>query len=162
VIFARRLFGYAVIGLAIGAFLQRRRRVSIGNVGPENDSTGNDPHTLNWKDLMQLDYRSGRFRGDLQARILKEFRTQSFVVPLQGEERSCSEFLLVPYSGACIHAPPPPPNQIVHAHADFPQPIRLFDAIWAIGQLQLLSCSSPYGQTAFEMKIRDVRVLAKG
>ncbi len=25
-----------------------------------------------------------------------------------------SEFFLVPYFGACIHVPPPPPNQIVY------------------------------------------------
>ena len=28
--------------------------------------------------------------------------------------KAVTEFLLVPWVGACIHTPPPPPNQIVH------------------------------------------------
>ena len=38
-----------------------------------------------------------------------------YVVPLDwSDSRSLSEFLLVPYFGACIHSPPPPANQIIH------------------------------------------------
>jgi len=38
-----------------------------------------------------------------------------YLLPLDFSGESVSEFLLVPYVGACIHTPPPPPNQIVHA-----------------------------------------------
>jgi hypothetical protein len=38
-----------------------------------------------------------------------------FVVPLVVNDNGVvSEFFLVPYFGACIHVPPPPPNQIVY------------------------------------------------
>ncbi len=38
-----------------------------------------------------------------------------FIVPLEyDEEQKVTEFFLVPYFGACIHVPPPPPNQIVY------------------------------------------------
>jgi hypothetical protein len=38
-----------------------------------------------------------------------------FVVPLVVNDNGMvSEFFLVPYFGACIHVPPPPPNQIVY------------------------------------------------
>jgi uncharacterized protein len=38
-----------------------------------------------------------------------------FVVPLVIDDNGVvSEFFLVPYFGACIHVPPPPPNQIVY------------------------------------------------
>lgn len=38
-----------------------------------------------------------------------------FVVPLEYDEnQNVTEFFLVPYFGACIHVPPPPPNQIVY------------------------------------------------
>ena len=42
-----------------------------------------------------------------------------FVVPLEydGEQR-VTEFFLVPYFGACIHTPPPPPNQIIHVEVE--------------------------------------------
>lgn len=45
-------------------------------------------------------------------------RLAGFVVPLglDGAAR-VTEFLLVPFVGACIHVPPPPPNQIVLVEA---------------------------------------------
>ncbi len=41
-------------------------------------------------------------------------RIAGYAVPLDLEARRVTEFLLVPYVGACIHVPPPPANQIVH------------------------------------------------
>ena len=47
--------------------------------------------------------------GDVEGRI------PGFVVPLKTtEDIRILEFFLVPYYGACIHVPPPPPNQIIH------------------------------------------------
>jgi hypothetical protein len=43
----------------------------------------------------------------------KLVRLAGFVVSLEGDGRTVSEFLLVPYFGACIHVPPPPSNQVV-------------------------------------------------
>lgn len=37
-----------------------------------------------------------------------------YMLPLEYAGTKVTEFLLVPYLGACIHVPPPPPNQIVH------------------------------------------------
>lgn len=38
-----------------------------------------------------------------------------FIVPLAfDKDRRVTEFFLVPFFGACIHLPPPPPNQIVY------------------------------------------------
>ena len=37
-----------------------------------------------------------------------------FVVPLDmSDDDRVREFLLVPYFGACVHVPPPPPNQVI-------------------------------------------------
>ncbi len=44
----------------------------------------------------------------------KRVRIGGYVVPLDFEATSVKEFLLVPFVGACIHVPPPPPNQIVY------------------------------------------------
>ena len=37
-----------------------------------------------------------------------------FLLPLEFSGKEVTEFLLVPWVGACIHTPPPPPNQIIH------------------------------------------------
>ncbi|HEY7252705.1 MAG TPA: DUF3299 domain-containing protein [Candidatus Nitrosotalea sp.] len=43
----------------------------------------------------------------------KTVKLAGFLVTLEGDGREVSEFLLVPYFGACIHVPPPPSNQVV-------------------------------------------------
>ena len=44
----------------------------------------------------------------------KRVKIPGFVVPLEGTPELTTEFLLVPYFGACIHVPPPASNQIVY------------------------------------------------
>ena len=42
-----------------------------------------------------------------------------YALPLEfAENNRVTEFLLVPYIGACIHVPPPPPNQIVFVETE--------------------------------------------
>ena len=42
-----------------------------------------------------------------------QVRIPGYVLPLEFEGTRVREFLLVPYVGACIHVPAPPPNQMV-------------------------------------------------
>ena len=50
--------------------------------------------------------------------------------------KQVTEFLLVPWVGACIHTPPPPPNQIVHVKSAKPFEIKgMFDAVWVTGRM---------------------------
>lgn len=46
----------------------------------------------------------------------KSISIRGFVVPLEWEDDAISEFLFVPWFGACLHYPPPPPNQIIRVH----------------------------------------------
>ena len=50
----------------------------------------------------------------------KRVRLAGYLLPLDLSGKEIREFLLVPYVGACIHVPPPPPNQIVHAVSEKP------------------------------------------
>lgn len=42
-----------------------------------------------------------------------------FMVPLDNLRQTTRQFLIVPYQGACIHTPAPPPNQVVSVYADY-------------------------------------------
>ena len=43
-------------------------------------------------------------------------RIPGFIVPIEtNEDKLVTEFFIVPYFGACLHMPPPPPNQIIYA-----------------------------------------------
>ncbi|MEM9089027.1 MAG: DUF3299 domain-containing protein [Cyanobacteria bacterium P01_F01_bin.53] len=70
-----------------------------------------------------------------------------YVLPLgdrlaDSQTQSVSEFLLVPYVGACIHVPAPPPNQMVYVKPD--EAIEnpgLFSAVQVTGKLRSQSGS---------------------
>ncbi len=47
--------------------------------------------------------------------IGKKVSIPGFVVPLDWDKQTISKFLFVPYVGACVHVPPPPPNQLIYA-----------------------------------------------
>ena len=66
----------------------------------------------------------------------KVVRIPGYVLPLEFSGKKVSEFLLVPWVGACIHTPPPEPNQIVHVKPDKAFDIRrMFDAVWVTGKI---------------------------
>lgn len=95
---------------------------------------------------------------DLDAPVVKELNGQSvslpgFVVPLEGNSEVITEFLLVPYFGACIHVPPPPPNQIVHVTIKDGVPIEsLYDAIVVTGVISTETWSGEIAQVGYKMK----------
>ena len=62
-------------------------------------------------------------------------RIPGYLLPLEvSRDNKVTEFLLVPYVGACIHAPTPPPNQIVHVkHAKGFEAAGLFTPVWVQG-----------------------------
>lgn len=61
-----------------------------------------------------------------------------FVLPLEFDGKKVKEFLLVPWVGACIHTPPPPPNQIALVVAQAPFESKgMFEAVTVTGTIQL-------------------------
>jgi hypothetical protein len=63
-------------------------------------------------------------------------RMPGYLLPLEFSGKQVSEFLLVPWVGACIHTPPPPPNQIVHVKPEKPVEMSgMFAPVWVTGQL---------------------------
>ncbi|WP_231100867.1 DUF3299 domain-containing protein [Pseudoalteromonas luteoviolacea] len=95
---------------------------------------------------------------DLDAPVVKGLDGTSislpgFVVPLEGDSEVITEFLLVPYFGACIHVPPPPPNQIVHVKIKNGVPIdSLYDAITVTGTIKVESFKNELAQAGYTMQ----------
>ena len=65
----------------------------------------------------------------------QNIRLPGYLLPLEFKDKQVTEFLLVPWVGACIHTPPPPPNQIVHVKMDQGYDIgeTLFTPVWVNG-----------------------------
>lgn len=66
----------------------------------------------------------------------QEIRIAGYALPLEMAGTTVTEFLLVPYVGACIHVPPPPTNQIVHVRvAEGYESEGLFTPVWVTGRI---------------------------
>jgi len=64
-------------------------------------------------------------------------RLPGYLLPLEFSGKMVSEFLLVPWVGACIHTPPPPPNQTVHVTPERPVAMTgVFEPVWVTGPLR--------------------------
>ncbi|WP_291913873.1 DUF3299 domain-containing protein [Accumulibacter sp.] len=82
-------------------------------------------------------------------------RIAGFVIPLERVKDEVSEFLLVPYFGACIHVPPPPANQIIHVVSDKPlKNVQTMDAMWVSGVLKVSAGESSWGRSAYRMQAK--------
>jgi len=69
-------------------------------------------------------------------------RLPGFLLPLDTAGGKVREFLLVPVVGACVHVPPPPPNQIVHVRTDAGYAVNaMFDPVWVVGRMSVSSGS---------------------
>jgi hypothetical protein len=66
----------------------------------------------------------------------KMIRIPGYMLPLEFSGTKVTEFLLVPWVGACIHTPPPEPNQIVYVKPEKGFEMRrMFDAVWVTGRI---------------------------
>ena len=85
-------------------------------------------------------------------------RIPGFVVPLEfDEEQTISQFFLVPYFGACLHMPPPPPNQIILVNAAKGiQMSALYDPFWIEGQLSTSFQENDMATSAYAMQLKRI------
>ena len=84
-------------------------------------------------------------------------RVPGFVLPFEySSSGNISEFLLVPYFGACIHTPPPPPNQMVYVKSEKPTNIgKVWSAVWAIGILRAEPNYNDLGNAAYTLELQS-------
>jgi hypothetical protein len=83
----------------------------------------------------------------------KRVKVPGFIVPLDvAKDGTVSEFFLVPYFGACIHVPPPPPNQIVYVKAKKGIALdSIYEAYWITGLMSLQNKSTRLGAAAYSL-----------
>ena len=58
-------------------------------------------------------------------------------MPIGFSGKKVTSLLLVPVIGACIHLPPPPPNQVVHVIYPKGIEIQTFDAVTVVGSMSV-------------------------
>lgn len=131
----------------------------ISHDSPEQDGTFYDPSGLRQQDkrLPAVMYST----KTVAALDGKPIRLGGYPVPLETDAQGRSIlFFLVPYPGACIHVPPPPPNQLVLVR--YPDGIELEDIyapLWVSGTLQVEPVSNELADAAYALEAGTVRLV---
>ncbi|MEM7499182.1 MAG: DUF3299 domain-containing protein [Pseudomonadota bacterium] len=136
-----------------------------------------DPLALEWEDLIPVDARATMFEqlvrdfglsgeGSLASAFAPQDRRVAltteyngryvslpgYMVPLAFDGTMVREMLLVPYVGACIHVPPPPPNQIVMVNASEPyETTGYFEAIMVTGKITTMAVETELAEIGYVM-----------
>jgi hypothetical protein len=83
-------------------------------------------------------------------------KLSGFLVTLEGDGKAVSEFLLVPFFGACIHVPPPPSNQMVLVRTK-PFPVKqLFQTVAVTGRLRTERVRSDVASASYVIEATHV------
>lgn len=134
-----------------------------------NSASASTEQNFEWIDLIPLHERQRFFDGQqmnidhtgpaLEQNTVGTVRTEldgqkitipGFVIPLEGTEMNVTEFLLVPYFGACIHVPPPPPNQIIYVKYPAGAPMtKLWDVVYVTGEIEIETVSTDLAETGY-------------
>ncbi|WP_217646528.1 DUF3299 domain-containing protein [Nitrosomonas sp. Nm34] len=101
-------------------------------------------------------------------RIMPEFdhqriRLPGFIVPLEfGEKQTITRFFLVPFFGACIHVPPPPPNQIIYGIFEKGLKLEsLYEPVWVTGLLKTTLTENDVATSAYAIEVAEVETYAE-
>ena len=87
----------------------------------------------------------------------KTVRLPGFIVPIDYEGSSVTSFILVPYVGACIHVPPPPPNQLVFVTTKTPyESDGLFEAVNVIGVFRTTPTSTRLAEIGYALSANRI------
>ena len=87
-------------------------------------------------------------------------RLPGYIVPLEvNEDGRTTDFLLVPYFGACIHVPPPPSNHIVHVTSEVGVKLEeLYQPYWIEGAMQVKPSTSELADAGYQMDAQKIYV----
>jgi hypothetical protein len=113
------------------------------------------PREITWDDLIPADVPYGEIIGEGQRDEQQDtwlpvfdenasklnpglkgafVKIPGYIVPFDQTAFGITSFILVPYVGACVHTPPPPPNQLIFVKSDFPwKQDNLWDPVWVTG-----------------------------
>ena len=114
------------------------------------------PPQVNHEDPMSVPQPVGGVNKKLDN---QEVRIPGFVVPLEGDAKTITAFLLVPYFGACIHSPPPPSNQIIHVRPrEAAKGVKSMDAVWISGTLKTLRSDTFMGASSYRLEAVAIEI----
>ncbi|WP_253284492.1 MULTISPECIES: DUF3299 domain-containing protein [unclassified Ruegeria] len=154
----RLLQGMAAVSLVPGfAAADEPVELAWGDLIPEGQSvpepiTGILQHGA--ASMLSQQPRYEGVRTDWNGQVV---RLPGYTIPLEFNGTAVSEFILVPYVGACIHVPPPPANQMVFVKSEVQfEFAELFEPVWVTGEFNTRVANTHLADIAYELSAKRV------
>lgn len=179
----------ATLSLMLGVAASNAQGITppaVGTPAPAVTARNTPPgaaREIDWDELLPADARA-RFaaapppavhdylgEGGMAAQQVMDFsinktleganiKLPGFIVPLDvGKDGLVTEFFLVPYFGACIHVPPPPPNQIVYVRMAKGVALdSIYEAYWITGRMKTTNKTTRLGAAAYQLDANKVEI----
>ena len=107
-----------------------------------------------WRPI--YDANATKLNEELDGALIK---MPGYIIPVELGANGVTDFVLVPYVGACIHVPPPPPNQLVFATSETPWPSdQLWDAVWVTGTMRTELQSTDLADIGYALEVEKMEV----
>lgn len=104
----------------------------------------------------QFDANATKLNDTLDGAYIK---MPGFIIPIDLSTDGVTSFVLVPYVGACLHTPPPPPNQLVFVNTITPWPQdNLWDAVWVTGRMRHELQTTAVAETGYVIEAEFMEV----
>ena len=121
-------------------------------------SISKEPHIVTWQMLGQMNYDTGEMPPEIEKLNQQSIRIAGFIVPLEMDEyaNEVQEFLLVPDPLACIHVPPPPPNQLIYVVMNQKIPVDMdYRGVEIVGTLNFDMADGIHGYEMTGLSARE-------
>jgi hypothetical protein len=83
----------------------------------------------------------------------------AYMIPIDQSLKGVTSFIMVPYVGACIHTPPPPPNQLIYGEISPAwKQDNLWDAVWVTGRISHEAQSTDVADTGYTLKADKIEI----
>lgn len=127
-----------------GERLARLQQMQAIEMGFEHFGTEQFPQIMSFAAVEELDGQRVRLGG--------------YILPFDFFSGGrVSRFLLVPYVGACIHVPPPPPNQLVYVETSQPVEVAgLWDPVYAEGVIRIQRHDTDLASVAYTLELHSI------
>ena len=126
----------------------------LDNMTDEQYYALSDDELLRLEETVQALFNAAPVNDDLNG---KRVKIPGFVLPLEFNNTLLSEFLLVPYFGACTHTPPPPANQIILVIPPASGlKVKSMDPVWVEGILTESRLNNDMGVSAYQLNAAKI------
>ncbi len=155
--------------IELGLLADLRQQMKLGYIAPESDNAAfaqeiEDKLTARGIDVVAMLKANDAFiaRMTEQSRRLVTaldgvtVRMPGYALPLEFSDKAVRRLLLVPYVGACVHSPPPPPNQLVVVELTEPYKVGdVFEPVWITGKLEAAHAKQSFSYVDGQIEVES-------